>query len=487
MSTASTPSSAAGTAPASAAGHASAHGSRKTHGGAGQGADQFSNLMLLLSADDAPGIITLPGQTDALAADDPLASDATEPGASNLTALLEWAALPIATGTAASDASTASATQGGTSAPDPALTAALAGAATDDGPFTGNTASALATDLPTTPGATQGAAPTTPSVPATAAPSPLAGMQYLSQPDALDAPPPTGLPATAGSETTPSARAAADGPATAPQALAPGTTAGTQARPTAWRSTVQAPSTQALQQAHHQQNTQERLQVRVDTEPVWRTRSTVTLDERFSPADSPAPAANGSGLAPLGTALATPSGGPQGDATGHPGDHPDARDASHDGPEQRPGDDNWLSAEADAAADERLDSFASPHLRQASLRIGEEGDDSAVDIHLSLSGQELDVKFRTDNPEARAEIARDAQGTLSDMLQRSGIQLGDVSVSAQNGQGGGQHGQSPSSATPRPSASPVGRSEGPQAGDAGGTPAPQRPRTDGNRPLDLFV
>ena len=111
-----------------------------------------------------------------------------------------------------------------------------------------------------------------------------------------------------------------------------------------------------------------------------------------------------------------------------------------------------------------------------------EGTEDAIDIQLSLAGQEVRVDFRTDNAEARASLAQDASGSLGELLQRSGIQLGSVSVGAQSQQHGG-NGRAPE---PTPSTLARGR---PATGSETGTPAATvvRPRSDGSRPLDLFV
>jgi hypothetical protein len=137
--------------------------------------------------------------------------------------------------------------------------------------------------------------------------------------------------------------------------------------------------------------------------------------------------------------------------------------------------------------EEGMGAWSASGLRQASLRVGEAGED-AIDIRLSMNGQELDVTFRTDSADTRAELRQNAGDSLSDMLQRSGIRLGDVSVGAQTGQqpGGGQQAQTP----PRNAASTAGTDEvGATHGTESG-PAPTgslRPRSDGSRPLDLFV
>jgi flagellar hook-length control protein FliK len=79
---------------------------------------------------------------------------------------------------------------------------------------------------------------------------------------------------------------------------------------------------------------------------------------------------------------------------------------------------------------------------------------------------------------------RHAEGGLSELLQRGGIQLGDVSVGAQGGQSAG--GNTPQTqARSQPPAAQGTRDTG---ADTDAAPiGPLRPRRDGNRPLDLFV
>src|SRR5690606_15270324 len=47
--------------------------------------------------------------------------------------------------------------------------------------------------------------------------------------------------------------------------------------------------------------------------------------------------------------------------------------------------------------------WGTQHLRHASLRVGEAGAD-AIDIQLSMKGQEVQVAFQSDNAEARASL-----------------------------------------------------------------------------------
>ena len=128
---------------------------------------------------------------------------------------------------------------------------------------------------------------------------------------------------------------------------------------------------------------------------------------------------------------------------------------------------------------EQISHWGSQNLRHASLRVGQGGED-AIDIQLSMSGQEVRVDFRTDNAETRASLQQSAGESLGELLQRSGIQLGDVSVGAQGQrqdggaerrETGASQGRRPTEATAEPRA----------------TPAVAQPRADGSQPLDVFA
>lgn len=257
----------------------------------------------------------------------------------------------------------------------------------------------------------------------------------------------------------------------------PGSEAATRAL--AWRSTVgaatgtstpappngQAAGTDKLPSAH--------------PALLAQTRSTVALDERFgSTQDSETP------LAATGVAAsAGPATGGQspGSGSGSPGAAPETHspDTAAERHEQVGSD----TAFADTAreADEMAQAhWGTPQLRHASLRVGEAGEDP-IDIQLAMTGQELSVEFRTDSTEARASLAQDAGKSLGDLLQRSGIQLGNVSVGAQSQQQG-EPGRAPA---PTPS---LGRGRPGGENEASAAPAATlRPRLDGSRPLDLFV
>lgn len=414
---------------AQAAGRHGAQGTRKP-GGQDTGADPFANLLLLLSASDP---LPADGGVAAELVQDTAETPAEESGEAQLEAMMAWATLPSAGAPAAPGARGLAGTTPDAGAPAQAATADGAPADT------------------------------------------LQGMQVLDQPEALD------------EQTQAQLSAANAGPPAAGNS-APAS----NARPGAWRSTAQMAGTSALQQWHHTQAqaapAAERAAVRIDVGPALPLHSTVALDQRFAQAvsddaslDTPLAAASLQGAVPMaGGADHTGQPGTGGEAGTEGGDRSDTRDELRSDARDETYDE--ALAQADAEAEERLDSFASPHLRQANLRIGEDGE-NAIDVRLSLTGQELDLSFRTDSAEARAELRQSAEGTLADLLQRGGIQLGDVSVSDQRGQQG-QDG--PATPPARPGA-PSARADTAAAPAGSAVPATPRPRSDGSRPLDLFV
>lgn len=208
-----------------------------------------------------------------------------------------------------------------------------------------------------------------------------------------------------------------------------------------------------------------------------QVRSTVQLDERFEPAsgDSTTTTAASTGAA-RGDALpgvgagGLAGGGQEGAADlsqGHSSasDHPDTGDAA---------------AQAAAEADDSAASggWSAQHLRHASVRVGEPGE-QAIDIQLSMAGQEVRVEFRSDDAQTRASLAQDGGASLGELLQRSGIDLGGVSVGAQ----GQQAGQDQPARAPQGPAAHAAR----EADASAPAAQPPRPRADGSRPLDLFV
>lgn len=455
-----------GTAP-SAAAHAAQSaqaagarpGARKA--GAQDTPDIFTQLLSLLSASaDTPLAATPSGADPTDPGTAPEADDKATGGEAALAAMLQWADLPQA-GAARS-----------ATGPDTTGTATLAAGTDKAGP-------ALAS------AAAGGSTPANDALPP--------GMQVLDRSEAADGQTLAALPDAASGQGTESASTAPD-PASALPAPA-----ATAHRPAAAGRHATGPSgiasTQALQQSPQAQAAGERPAVRIETSVSAAVRSTVMLDERFALAVSARPAIEddnpgGSTTAlPLAaTATAAPVTGASagGDLAGAPGGDTDTGgdggDPGHSLSDDRADTPADAEAEARAEAEERLDSFASTSLRQASLRVGE-SDAEAIDIRLSLNGQELDLGFRTDDSEARAALARHAQGNLSELLQRSGLQLGDVSVGPQGGQPGG--GDGPGA---RPSGAP--RPIAPRGGGSvteAATPSVPRPRSDGSRPLDLFV
>lgn len=136
--------------------------------------------------------------------------------------------------------------------------------------------------------------------------------------------------------------------------------------------------------------------------------------------------------------------------------------------------------ETEEANAQDLRAWTPGSLRQASLRVGQDGEE-AIDIELSLRGQEVNIDFRTDNAEARSSLQASAGQTLSELLQRSGMQLGGLSV-------GGQ--AVPDRQSPGQEATPPRRADPARAVSGGGDAAaalPRPPRSDGKSSLDLFV
>lgn len=244
--------------------------------------------------------------------------------------------------------------------------------------------------------------------------------------------------------------------------------------------------TEALQQQHSAQFAQ--------------VRATAAINERLglvgAPADASAGPANlrefalggvgstSSGAAAPGTAATQDTSlagaaSASGADTGGSGDN-NSSSASTD---QGQGDGHpHASTDAEAPT---VSHWGTQHLRHASLRVGGEGGSDAIDIQLAVKGQEVQVAFQTDNAEARATLRESAGASLADLMQRSGIQLGGVSVGSQgtsqsSSQGDGGH-------SPRPaglSTEALGRTA--RAAEPASRPAPA-PRADGSRPLDVFA
>ena len=246
-----------------------------------------------------------------------------------------------------------------------------------------------------------------------------------------------------------------------------------------------ATGTDALQQQFASQSIQHALSM-----PSTHVRSTVALDERFTMATAHAtqagtpreagfeftlPANGGlrAGTADAGPAIASPTlseGSALGDATG--GSTGDAMPGEQSGQAH---DGTHAEREAEGPT---VSHWGTQHLRHASLRVGESGAD-AIDIQLSMKGQEVQVAFQSDNAEARASLREGASDALAELMQRSGIQLGQVSVGAQGQQHGGNAPHTPT----------VSRGEIAARGEASAPPAVKAaasPRADGSQPLDLF-
>lgn len=262
---------------------------------------------------------------------------------------------------------------------------------------------------------------------------------------------------------------------------------------TGWRSTVMDTATLQQRQAPAQTTAvatqRATTELASQTPSTWRVDNGLWVDRRVRPDASAGLTPEGAAPVPLAVGgLATESGGQHGQPGHAFGGAPDLAavegTASRDGTQapdepdlfsQELADAGDASAEADAA-------WGAGSLRHASLRVGDA--DSSIDIQLALQGQSLSVDFRTDDAHARASLAQHASTALSDLLQRSGIALTDVSVGAQ-AQGQGSSGQDRPG---RPAANSglrgISATEGGTLDSARATPA-RRP--DGDSGLDLFV
>lgn len=456
-STAPTGSSTTGTTATAQAAQAGSRGA----GRAAPGNDLFAQLMLLLgSGSDAPAAL-LPeaGPATPVTATPPAAADALPdtPATDNpLAALLAWTGVVQPQTPAAAGRSTAAETDAMTTTAAALPTATANRNTVLPGPGKAETTADGAVALP-------------------------AGLQRLAQPETLDADtlaamgrlPSTGTPAPANTS-PPGAGPHGVSPRNAPHGV-PGV--GLSGAPGLRMQVLRASEGLAP--------------------PAIMARSTVQLDERFAqqarlqalnPTEPPAEVSAAAGEepgsvgsdrtrlpgSPVASAAAETGGLVEAGATdsgGHDPSHPDGQAAASD------------TLEARQAEDDTAVAWNAQQLRQASLRVGEAGE-QALDIQLNLQGQELQVNFRTDDEQTRAQLAQDA-ATLGEWLQRSGIELGSVSVGAQGDAPGQQaHGQ----ATGRGPQAPRGEAARSTTGGAEPAPPPvQRPRTDGNRPLDLFV
>jgi flagellar hook-length control protein FliK len=413
--------------------------------------DLFASLLSLVSDTQlTPDTAAAPADA---AAQDTLAQD---PQAQNpLTALLAWAT-PVAP-------PTASTTSTNHTSPTAATTAAVGATLTGSTAAAGADAAALAAKAPPSTGTGVDITGMTPVVDeklATAAVD-------LSAPAS-----PAARPAFA----TPAAR-----PAFASRAEAP---AQGSTPAMVWQRGAVS-STDALQQQFTSQSIQH-----PNPAALTPVRSTVALDDRFNltnamVAQTTAPREADveftlPGHVGLRTATADTGPGAGGIAVGDGAAAGDSTGGSTgDGLPGEPSGSAHEGTRADREADgPTVSHWGTQNLRHASLRVGESGAD-AIDIQLSMKGQEVQVAFQSDNADARASLREGANDALADLLQRSGIQLGHVSVGSQGQQHGGNAPHTPT----------VNRGE--LAGRAEATtPAPAtppRPRADGSRPLDLFV
>ncbi|MGC4366845.1 flagellar hook-length control protein FliK [Hydrogenophaga sp. R2] len=234
------------------------------------------------------------------------------------------------------------------------------------------------------------------------------------------------------------------------------------------------------------------------------SRPTVALDERF--AGTPAPSwgavarreagadddlrpgealglrsgavnASAEGSGSIGTA------GAGGATTGDGSLGGDAGQGSSASGSDTPRDDSTQQPWAAAADDTEVTHWGAGHVRHASLRVGGEGED-AIDIRLQMQGQEVQVGFATDDAQTRELLREQAPQVLGELLGRSGVELGGVSVGAQ-----GQHGQHAGSGTLAERAAGIERAgrSGRTEAAAGPVLQPLQPKTDGNRPLDVFA
>lgn len=456
-----------------------APGQRKP--GAQDAADLFASMLSLLSATDDTPALPLIGDVATEPPADLAASPQAQSGDATLMAMMQWAGLPQAGGV--TRAPTATGDTGAALAATGATGAALAA--------TGDAGAALATTaVSTDPATSLNASPPLGAKPTDALPQ---GMQALAQAEAPDAQTLAALsggPAEGAAEGGTPTPLATDTPAAS---AAPPNAQASAARPAnSWRGQPPATATHALQQTHHDAAQADRLQVRVHTEVAAAVRSTVALDERFASSvamattapesDTPLQTSLTSAPAIAAAPLATGGGGT--DLSGQPGGDGDGSrqaEASEHPPSDSDADaEPWVDEDW-AQAQDSLDAFAAPTLRQASLRVGDAGED-AIDIQLSMNGQSLDLGFRTDNADARAALARHAESSLAELLQRGGIQLGDVSVGSHSGQSAGGQGPQPRSQPPSFAGHRVAGAE-----TSAAALAPLQPRRDGNRPLDLFV
>ena len=390
--------------------------------------DLFASLLSLVS--DAHAALSSPSAegeaTDAPQDDEPIDGNAQNP----LAALLAWSSPSLQATSAASGTAT-------TAAPAPATPVVAEGATKEKGvDITGM----ARVDEPAAPSAAAQARAAVASRPAFSPLNPNTG---------------TVANTMAALQRTP------DGPAATPAMV--------------WQRGAVS-STEALQQQQSAQFAQARATValneRLGLTAVAEPGATPAGPREFAPAALSGPGATATS-SPTQDGGLTAAGTSAGDSSG--GDASSSQTSADQGQS-----DGRHHAEASAEAEgPTVSHWGTQHLRHASLRVGEGGAD-AIDIQLAVKGQEVQVAFQTDNAEARATLRESAGDALADLMQRSGIQLGSVSVGSQ-----GQAHSDGSSARPTVrNIESIGRS-GPAAETA--APAVRQPRTDGNRPLDVFA
>ncbi|MDP1684671.1 flagellar hook-length control protein FliK [Hydrogenophaga sp.] len=269
--------------------------------------------------------------------------------------------------------------------------------------------------------------------------------------------------------------------------------AGTAFVPTARTADTATGSTTATPWRHASLAGTETLAIQQAANQTSQVRSTVALNERFGLAPgvplgtAELREAAGEGFS-LSSATGTGARTPEG-ATALPGtvSGEGAGSADHNGSDaggfdqtDAPADNPF--AEANAAEEPTVTHWGTQHLRHASLSVAGEAGEQAIDIQLSMKGQEVQVEFKTDNAEARASLRENAGESLGDLLNKSGMQLGGVSVGAQSQQGSRGDGAAARQNGVR------GVASGPQATAAAPSrPAQAAPRADGSQPLDVFA
>lgn len=263
------------------------------------------------------------------------------------------------------------------------------------------------------------------------------------------------------------------------------------------RGTAGMVSTAQLQTAGVAKSMQEAAQAAVtyasrgaDT-PTWHSgmlaRSTVTLDGRIAAADLGISVTAGSESDTPGVIAGTaPQAGGGQTGNGHGAALPDAGLAEAPGMQDELSTEDLFTDNAALAAEEEAQAYPAGDLQQARLSIA--GDDGqTIDVQLKLAGQMVDVDFRTDDEQARESLSRQAGQDLADRLAQEGLSLADVSVGGRHGAQAGQGGDSSPARSTRIERRTAADAADRLNGTDGPSPAGWRPRTDGNRPLDMFV